>query len=114
MATTRAQRVIAEQPALLDMGPVTEVSAEDAADAPLAARMRPRNFAEFGGQGHLIGPGRLLRRAIEQDKLGSIILWGPPGSGKTTLAAVIARMTQAQFIRVQRRLRRRGRVAAGG
>jgi len=79
MATTRAQRVIAEQPALLDMGPVTEVSAEDAADAPLAARMRPRNFAEFGGQGHLIGPGRLLRRAIEQEQ--SPLPYG--GSGAT-------------------------------
>jgi putative ATPase len=100
MATTRVQRVVAEQPALLDMGPVAETSAEHDADAPLAARMRPRSFDEFGGQEHLIGPGRLLRRAIEQDKLGSIILWGPPGSGKTTLAEVIARMTQAQFIRV--------------
>jgi len=100
MTTTRPQRAIAEQPALLEMEAVVEANAEDAAGAPLAARMRPRSLDEFTGQEHLIGPGRMLRRAIEQDTLGSIILWGPPGSGKTTLAGVIARMTQAQFIRV--------------
>jgi len=53
--------------------------------APLAARMRPRSFDEYVGQDHLIGPGRALRRAIEADKLPSIIFWGPPGTGKTTL-----------------------------
>jgi putative ATPase len=99
MGTTRERRQVAEQPALLDMGPVGETSEEDAA-APLAARMRPRTFDEFAGQERLIGPGRMLRRTIEQDALGSIILWGPPGSGKTTLAEVIARTTRAQFIRV--------------
>jgi len=67
------------------------------AEAPLAARMRPRNFAEFVGQEHIVGEGRLLRRAIEQDQLPSIILWGPPGSGKTTLALVIASVTQSHF-----------------
>jgi putative ATPase len=99
MATPRAPRALAEQPALMDMGPVVE-TIEDGAAAPLAARMRPRTLDEFAGQERLIGPGRMLRRAIEQDTLGSIILWGPPGSGKTTLAEVIARSTQAQFIRV--------------
>src|SRR5437868_15016166 len=65
--------------------------------APLAARMRPRTFEEFVGQDHLVGPGRALRRAIESDRLPSVILWGPPGTGKTTLAAVIARVTKANF-----------------
>jgi putative ATPase len=68
-----------------------------ARQAPLAARMRPRTIAEFVGQEHILGPGRLLRRAIEADQLSSIILWGPPGTGKTTLAYVIARSTQAEF-----------------
>ncbi|MCR4402210.1 MAG: AAA family ATPase [Firmicutes bacterium] len=69
-------------------------------DAPLAARMRPRNLDEFVGQDHIIGPGRLLRRAIEADRLASIILYGPPGTGKTTLAMVIANMTRAHFEQV--------------
>ena len=54
-------------------------------EAPLAARMRPRTLDEFVGQGHLVGPDRVLRRAIERDELDSVILWGPPGSGKTTV-----------------------------
>jgi putative ATPase len=62
--------------------------------------MRPRTFEEFVGQDHLVGPGRALRRAIESDRLPSLILWGPPGTGKTTLAEVIARVTQAQFSRI--------------
>jgi putative ATPase len=70
---------------------------EIARQAPLAARMRPRTLAEFVGQDHILGPGKLLRRAIEADQLSSIILWGPPGTGKTTLASVIARATQAEF-----------------
>ena len=68
-----------------------------ARQAPLAARMRPRTLAEFVGQEHILGPGKLLRRAIEADQLSSIILWGPPGTGKTTLAFVIARSTLAEF-----------------
>jgi putative ATPase len=67
------------------------------ATTPLAARMRPRTFEEFVGQDHLVGPGQALRRAIEADRLPSLILWGPPGTGKTTLAEVIARVTQAHF-----------------
>ncbi len=66
-------------------------------EAPLPARMRPRKFAEFVGQEHIVGEGRVLRRAIEQDQLPSIILWGPPGSGKTTLAYVIASVTKSHF-----------------
>ncbi|GAC1461189.1 MAG: replication-associated recombination protein A [Ktedonobacteraceae bacterium] len=67
---------------------------------PLASRMRPRTLDEIVGQEHLVGPGRLLRRTIESDRLTSIILWGPPGSGKTTLAEVIARHTNARFARL--------------
>src|SRR5437763_281172 len=65
---------------------------------PLAARMRPRTLDEFLGQEHLLAPGRALRRSIEEDRIPSMILWGPPGSGKTTLAEVIARLTHAHFV----------------
>ena len=68
------------------------------AEAPLAERMRPRTLDEFVGQDALIGPRRPLRQAIEQDRLQSIILWGPPGTGKTTLARLIATDTKAHFI----------------
>ena len=67
-------------------------------EAPLADRMRPRTLQEFVGQGHLLGPGKILRNAIEKDQLPSMIFWGPPGSGKTTLALVIASTTGARFI----------------
>ena len=66
-------------------------------DAPLAARMRPRTFDEFVGQEHIVGPGRVLRKSIEADQIPSIILWGPPGSGKTTLAHLIATLTRSHF-----------------
>jgi len=68
--------------------------------APLAVRMRPKTLDEFVGQEHIIGPGRLLRRAIEADQLSSIILWGPPGTGKTTLANIIAHHTKRHFSRL--------------
>ena len=70
------------------------------AAAPLAARMRPRTLDEFVGQEHILAPGKLLRRAIEADRLPSLIISGPPGSGKTTLAYVTAEMTHSEFIRL--------------
>ncbi len=66
-------------------------------EAPLATRMRPTTFSDFVGQEHLIGPGRVLRKAIETGKVPSILLWGPPGSGKTTLAYIIADATESHF-----------------
>src|SRR6516165_5708289 len=65
---------------------------------PLADRMRPRTLDEYVGQEHLVGPGKPLRVSIERDDAGSIIFWGPPGTGKTTLAKIIANMTKADFI----------------
>src|SRR6476469_11150305 len=68
--------------------------------APLAARVRPRSLDEYLGQQHILGPGKLLRRAIESDRLTSIILYGPPGSGKTSLAPNIAATTKSHFERL--------------
>ncbi|HLU24636.1 MAG TPA: replication-associated recombination protein A [Longimicrobiales bacterium] len=65
---------------------------------PLAARMRPRTLDEFVGQEHILGPGRALRRLIEKDEVGSLILWGPPGTGKTTLARIVADRTRSVFV----------------
>ena len=67
---------------------------------PLAARMRPRSLAEFAGQTHILGPGQLLRRAIEADRIQSLIFYGPPGTGKTSLAQIIARHTKSKFERL--------------
>jgi putative ATPase len=69
-----------------------------AADAPLADRMRPRTLDEIVGQDHLLGPGRVLRSAIERGEIHSMILWGPPGSGKTTLASLMASVAGARFV----------------
>jgi putative ATPase len=69
-------------------------------EAPLAARMRPRSLGEYLGQQHILGPGKLLRRAIESDRLASIIFYGPPGSGKTSLAQIIAATTKSHFERL--------------
>src|SRR5438477_12472038 len=73
-------------------GPATDLS------RPLADRMRPRTLEEFVGQKHILAPGKPLRLQIERDDPGSIIFWGPPGSGKTTLAKIIANVTKAEFI----------------
>ena len=68
--------------------------------APLAARMRPRTLEEYAGQQHILKPGMLLRRAIEADRIQSLIFYGPPGTGKTTLAQIIANRTESKFERL--------------
>ena len=68
------------------------------ANQPLAERMRPRTLDEFIGQEKLLGPGKPLRLQIESDNIGSMLFWGPPGCGKTTLARLIARVTHADFV----------------
>ena len=81
---------------LFDPDPLA--SLKDDGQRPLAERMRPETLDQFVGQQHILGPGKPLRVQIERDQLGSIILWGPPGVGKTTLARIIARMTHCDFI----------------
>ena len=71
---------------------------QPAGPQPLAERMRPRTLDEFVGQEALLGPGKPLRVQIERDDMGSMILWGPPGCGKTTLARLIARQTHSEFV----------------
>ena len=66
--------------------------------APLADRMRPTRLEDFVGQQHLVGPGKPVRRLLEKDRIGSLILWGPPGTGKTTLARIIAHGTRMDFV----------------
>src|SRR6202047_4288004 len=77
---------------------VAAAGQQNSRQTPLAERMRPRTLEEFVGQEHLLGPGKPLRLAIESDDPTSMIFWGPPGTGKTTLAKIIAQMTQASFI----------------
>src|SRR5580704_15540854 len=78
--------------------PTPELGPASAVSAPLAERMRPRSLEEYVGQQHLIAPGKPLRVQIEQDDTASMIFWGPPGVGKTTLAKIIAETTRASFI----------------
>ena len=75
---------------------------EDLRQRPLAERMRPRTLDEFVGQEHLLGPGKALRLQLETDDTTSMILWGPPGVGKTTLAKIIAHTTKATLHRIFR------------
>ena len=82
---------------LFDGGPIASAGAA-ARQAPLAERMRPRTVEEYAGQQHLLGEGKPLRLAIENDDAASMIFWGPPGVGKTTLSKIIAVRTQASFI----------------
>src|ERR1700691_4230955 len=76
--------------------PATDLSRNQ----PLAARMRPRNLEEYTGQTHILGAGQLLRRAIDADRIQSLIFYGPPGTGKTSLAQIIARQTKSKFERL--------------
>src|SRR5450755_825639 len=73
---------------------------ENFRNQPLAARMRPRNLDEYAGQSHILAPGQLLRRAIEADRIQSLIFFGPPGTGKTSLAHIIALQTKSRFERL--------------
>src|ERR1700740_300122 len=81
---------------LFDPDPLATL--KDDGQRPLAERMRPATLDEFVGQQHIIGPGKPLRVQIERDQLSSVILWGPPGAGKTTLARIIAHLTHCDFI----------------
>ncbi len=87
-------------PAAPEVAATETPEAEPARHMPLAARMRPRNLAEYVGQSHILGPGQLLRRAIEADRIQSLLFYGPPGTGKTSLAQIIARQTRSKFERL--------------
>src|SRR5271155_3369173 len=94
---TRSRRLSSTTPQDTLFGGAGTKAGEDGR-APLAARMRPRVLADLVGQGHLLAAHSLLRSAIETDRVRSTILWGPPGSGKTTLARIIAESTRSHFV----------------
>jgi putative ATPase len=83
---------------LFDASPLAGLDPRDDPKRPLADRMRPETLDDYAGQEHILGPGKPLRMQIERDQLTSIILWGPPGVGKTTLARIVARMTRSEFL----------------
>src|SRR5690349_17470575 len=87
-------------PAAPEISTAEATEPEQVGHMPLAARMRPRTLADFTGQTHILGPGQLLRRAIEADRIQSLIFYGPPGTGKTSLAQIIARQTRSKFERL--------------
>lgn len=89
MRETDMEVNLMEQMSLFDSRP---------SNAPLASRLRPEQLSEFVGQTHLLGEGMILRQLIERDQISSMIFWGPPGVGKTTLASIIANRTKADFI----------------
>jgi putative ATPase len=93
----RTGRPDSPQPGFFDAAG-TSAPEDDLPGAPLAARMRPRSLDDYVGQEHIVGPGKILRRLLEAGQLPSLILWGPPGSGKTTLARIIASQTHATFV----------------
>jgi putative ATPase len=96
MSRSRSRRPAIDQPTLLSRA--LERGELGGSTAPLADRMRPRTLDEIVGQAHLLARGKPLREAIESDRMPSIVLWGPPGSGKTTLASVIAKRTRTEFV----------------
>jgi putative ATPase len=95
-----AQDDLFEAPAERDADKSAVADQRSFSQAPLAARMRPRDLSEFVGQSHILAPGQLLRRAIEADRVQSLIFYGPPGTGKTSLAQIIALQTRNKFERL--------------
>ncbi len=92
------KRPVRPQTSLFGDDPADAVAESGSTAAPLASRLRPESLADFVGQEHIIGPGRALRQAIDRDQLTSMILWGPPGAGKTTLARIVAGSTHSNFV----------------